>query len=163
MDSAAVYADGRLIISGDFATVSGLGRCGLARLYSDGSLDTSFDAGSAFPRCSSRIYPFPMTIQGDRKIIVSGIVEEPWGGGTVSYPKTVRLLSDGKVDTTFKLDPGLAGQFFPQPDGTYLMFDANLRRLNPDGTFNAILPIWSDQNDYLDQFTDRLAFLCLCY
>ena len=35
--------DGRLVIGGDFSTVDGVGRNGLARLNADGSLDTSFD------------------------------------------------------------------------------------------------------------------------
>ncbi len=38
----AVQPDGKILIGGDFYSVNGLPRYGLARLHPDGSLDTTF-------------------------------------------------------------------------------------------------------------------------
>jgi len=50
--SATVYAvavqpDGQVLIGGNFTTVNGVGRSRIARLNANGSLDTSFDPGTA--------------------------------------------------------------------------------------------------------------------
>lgn len=44
--SLAVENDGRVLIGGNFATVAGVGRSGIARLNADGSLDPTFDPGT---------------------------------------------------------------------------------------------------------------------
>jgi uncharacterized delta-60 repeat protein len=144
VDSVAVYPDGRILISGNFATVNGLPRCGLARLWSDGSLDTNFDAGTAFPRCNSRLSQFPatITILTDGKILVSGFLKTTTPGGEVWNAETIRLQPDGPVDQTFKPTDG-AGQFYPQSDGTLLFFDGTaLLLLNSNG----ILLSWIGYN-----------------
>ena len=139
VDSVAFYPDGRMLISGNFATVNGLPRCGLARLYSDGSLDTNFNAGSAFPRCNSELSPFPatITILTGGKILVSGFLGTATPAGEVWNTQTIRLQPDGPVDSTFKPTDG-AGQFYPQSDETLLFFDGStLLHLNSDGTLRS--------------------------
>ena len=136
--AALVQADGRIIVAGRFSKVDGINRCGIARLKADGSLDESFDA-----RCTLRIERIrepSLHIQADGKILVSGIrIETLPGGGEAGYGLTVRLHPNGTVDDSFKPDREIGGQIFPQPDGTWIVFDGNVYRLNPDGTWKATI------------------------
>ncbi len=47
MNSVAVQSDGKILIGGDFTTYNGTARGRVARLNSDGSLDTGFLATGA--------------------------------------------------------------------------------------------------------------------
>ena len=48
--SVAVQPDGKVLIGGDFTTVNGTNRNGIARLNADGSLDSSFNPGTGVRR-----------------------------------------------------------------------------------------------------------------
>lgn len=93
VSQTALQPDGKVVIAGDFTTVDGVIRRGLARLNGDGSLDTSFDAGSGADSNISVI-----TIQPDGKISIGGNFINVNG---VSRNKIARLNSDGSLDTTF--------------------------------------------------------------
>jgi uncharacterized delta-60 repeat protein len=65
----AVQPDGKILIGGDFVTVSGVARNGMARLNTDGTLDMAFDpnpSGMVLGRVLS------ITVQADGKILVGG-------------------------------------------------------------------------------------------
>ena len=90
VSAIAVQDDGQILIAGDFDLVNGVGRTNIARLNSDGSLDSSFDPGSSF---DGPVYS--VAIDGTGNILV--------GGGFSSYrglpaPGLVRLFPDGSRD-----------------------------------------------------------------
>src|SRR5258708_7116446 len=62
----AIQSDGRIVIGGDFTTVNGTPRKGVARLNSNGSLDSGFDPGTGPNDLVSAV-----AVQGD-KIIIGG-------------------------------------------------------------------------------------------
>ena len=71
--SLALRADGKILVAGHFFGISGIPRPGLARLHSNGSLDTSFDPGSG----PTREYSFVpdvgvLELPGSRNILVWG-------------------------------------------------------------------------------------------
>ena len=91
--SVAVQPDGKILIGGDFATVNGASRPGLARLNLDGSVDTSFDAGTG-PNGTVRA----IALQPDGKVLIGGSFTSVNGTGRA---RMARLSSSGSVDTGF--------------------------------------------------------------
>jgi uncharacterized delta-60 repeat protein len=90
-----VQSDGKIVITGTFSTVNGIARPGIARLNSDGSVDTSFNAtaitaGNNFYHTST---------QPDGKIVMVGNYSLTVSGTT--YNRIMRFNSDGSLDTTF--------------------------------------------------------------
>lgn len=81
-----VLADGRILVSGYFTHFAGTNRQGIVRLLSDGTLDSSFDAGAI-----GRILGQPV-VQPDNKILVVG---DSLSGGVA------RLNLDGSRDAGF--------------------------------------------------------------
>ncbi len=91
-----IQTDGKILVGGGFSQYNGIGYSTyLVRLNSDGSIDTSFNSGgSGFNYVVSSIQ-----IQTDGKILVGGYFTTYNG---VDCPdKTVRLNSDGTLDTSF--------------------------------------------------------------
>jgi uncharacterized delta-60 repeat protein/uncharacterized repeat protein (TIGR01451 family) len=89
----ALQPDHRLLLGGSFATVDLRVRHGLARLNSDGTLDTTFGAGQG---ANDSVYA--MTLQSDGLIYIAGQF--------TSFNQTrrvgiARLFADGTVDTSF--------------------------------------------------------------
>ena len=85
--------DGKILIGGSFTSVNGLTRGGIARLHTDGTLDTSFASSSG---ANGTVYA--MLPQPDGKILV--------GGGFTSFNGTAReylarLDANGNIDTSF--------------------------------------------------------------
>lgn len=64
-EAVLVQSDGRILIAGSFTTVGGVGRSGLARFETNGTLDTSFD-----PDVSGDVYA--MVQQADGRILLGG-------------------------------------------------------------------------------------------
>lgn len=140
----AIQGDGKLLAGGDFTTYNGTSRGRVARLSSDGSLDTDFAlVGTGF---NSTVLVLALQIDG--KVLV--------GGGFSSYNGTsrtsvARLHSDGTLDTTFTLaGTGLNNDVYAlalQSDGKAIIggdFTAYngtprpyLARLNVDGSLDA--------------------------
>ncbi len=90
----AVQSNGKIMIGGAFSQFNGVARGSVARLNSDGSLDTTFLATGAGP------YPwvFAIAVQSDGKILIGG---DFWKYNGVLRGKVARLNSDGSLDTTF--------------------------------------------------------------
>ncbi len=81
---SAIQNDGKILIGGDFTIYNGKSAIRLARLNTNGALDTTFKVGSQIPNNVTCL-----AIQNDGKIIV--------GGGFI-----LRLNVDGTADNTFK-------------------------------------------------------------
>ena len=100
LSAITVQPDGKLLVAGRFVRVNGLLRKGIARLNSDGSLDTGFesDIGS-----TGRVES--MAVQNDGKVLIGG----PFSSVNGAQRRLVaRLNADGSVDADF--DPG-SGRF----------------------------------------------------
>ncbi|MBP7415686.1 MAG: hypothetical protein WBC19_06400 [Pyrinomonadaceae bacterium] len=93
----AVQADGKVLVGGNFTKINNINRRALARLNSDGSLDTSFlpDVGG--------LSVSKVVVQPDGKILVAG--------GFTTFNGTavrniVRLNTDGTLDASFNIGTG---------------------------------------------------------
>jgi len=163
----ALQPDGKIIIAGFFHTVNGLDRAtGLARLNSDGSLDTSFDPGSVISfegTAGGTGYVNGIVLQPDGKLVVFGqfffIITGP--GTNVARSCVARFNSDGTFDPSYNPGAGAvhsAGTFNTLVlhaarqnlganagkiiiSGSFDSFDGhpvpNLARMNSDGSFDA--------------------------
>jgi uncharacterized delta-60 repeat protein len=89
----ALDSSGRVIIGGDFTTYDGVAVGHVARLNTDGSLDTTFITGSGLNGS-----PYAVTVQSDGKLLIGGGFGTYNGATAVNL---VRLNTDGSMDTTF--------------------------------------------------------------
>ena len=135
-------ADGKLIIAGTFATVSGVARRGIARLnVADGSVDTSFDANVNGDVYSVALLP-------DGKMVIGGDFTQV---GSVNRNQMARLNADGTLDSTFDahLATSLSVQFVVvQADSkviaggpfttTSALGRAGIARFNTDGSLDSL-------------------------
>ena len=90
-----IQPDGKILLSGgDFISYNGvaLNRCGLIRLNSDGSLDTSFITNT-----STNVVGYEVELLSDGKILFYNTGGFNGNGNR----RLVRLNSDGSLDTTF--------------------------------------------------------------
>jgi uncharacterized delta-60 repeat protein len=141
--NGTVYAmarqtDGALVIGGSFTTVDGTPRNGLARLYSNGTLDTNFIGPAGLGTALGTV--FAVSLENDGKVLVGGAFGFP-------RPALVRLETNGAMDFTFTspfangaavygIDSQqdgrvIAGGYLPAFDG---LSQNRLVRLQPDGT-----------------------------
>lgn len=95
----AIQNDGRVLFGGDFTNVNGVTAPHLARLNSDGSLDTSFTP-SVYGGVNA------LTVQTDGRIIVAGQFSQANG---VSRNNITRLLPNGATDATINFGDGANG------------------------------------------------------
>jgi uncharacterized delta-60 repeat protein len=97
VESMAIQPDGKILICGNFASFNGQPGGYVARLNSNGSVDTNFVADvSYWTRC--------IAVQSDGKIVIGGFFN--FVGGQ-SRNLIARLNANGSLDTTF--DPGTGG------------------------------------------------------
>ena len=141
--------DGKILIAGGFTSYAGVARAGVARLNSDGTLDTTFNPGS-----TGLIGLNCVAVQPDGKIYVSGSFTN-WLG--LAAPGIVRLQSNGALDTSFipthKYPFPSVGAIAPLGDGRVLIGGfvqgtetsviRYLARLNADGSLDASYPAGS--------------------
>jgi uncharacterized delta-60 repeat protein len=85
-----------VLLGGSFTTIAGVSRNRIARLNSDGSLDTTFESSSG-----PNLQVNTLALQSDGKVLVGGQFTSING---VSRNRIARLNSDGSLDTGF--DPG---------------------------------------------------------
>ena len=93
VECIAMQSDGKIVIGGQFTKFNGTNRKYIARLNSNGSLDTSFDTSNGF---NSHVYS--VAVQVDGKILA--------GGNFTTYNSIVknyiaRLNSDASADGSF--------------------------------------------------------------
>ena len=93
IEGLVVQADGRILVGGEFTSISGCSNSFLARLNSDGSLDASFNPPGQTDGAVSRLIQQP-----DRKVLVGGSFGRLLGH---AQPALARLLEDGSLDAAF--------------------------------------------------------------
>ena len=95
--------DGRVLIGGAFTSANGITRNHIARLMTDGSLDTSFNPG---PAADAPVYALAETfINGVRSLYVGGSFSTVGGSGN-SSPNLARLNNAGGFDSSFAVGSG---------------------------------------------------------
>lgn len=137
-----IQGDGRIVVGGSFSTYNAVSRVRLARLNSDGSLDSSFSVGTGVSGPVEKL-----AIQADGKIIVVGnftLYNE------TARNRITRVNSDGTLDSSFVVGTGfnsithsvaiqsdnkiVVGGVFTSYNGTPC---SGIARLNPDGSFDS--------------------------
>jgi uncharacterized delta-60 repeat protein len=136
--SIALQPDGKILVGGDFTTIGGEARSRIARLNSDGTVDTDFD-----PNIDSNPGSvFEIALQPDGKILVGGSF---FTIGGVTRNNIARLNSDGTLDTSFNPNANASvSSIALQPDGKIIIGGvfttiggvarSRIARLNSDGT-----------------------------
>ena len=130
----------KILIGGSFATIGGTSINSIARLNSDGSLDSAFNPGLG---ANATVYA--LAVQGDGKVVLGGDFTAV--NGHTNFNHIARLNTDGSVDATFNPGAGasdsvhaiaiqsdgriLIGGFFTSVNGTVLN---HIARLNADGS-----------------------------
>ena len=134
VNAAVVQPDGKVLIGGEFTTVSGLVRHRVARLNADGTGDSSFAAAEFLTNPV-----LSLVLQRNGKVLV--------GHEGSNYGLT-RLNADGTLDTAFNNNSEAAiastepfnsvrvTALLEQPDGKVLYGGESLLRLNADGTLD---------------------------
>jgi uncharacterized delta-60 repeat protein len=148
--SIAILTNGQVLAAGQFTTVDGISRPNLARLNSNGSLDTSWGNSTM-----ANNYVQSLSVQEDGRIVIGGGFTSVLG---TTRRQVARLMADGTLDTSF--DPGNGAGTSPSVmvvsalkngqvmvGGTFTVFNSMSRsrlvRLNDNGSvdtnFNANL------------------------
>jgi gliding motility-associated-like protein/uncharacterized delta-60 repeat protein len=139
--ASSIQPDGKIIIAGNFWLYNGTTKIRLARLFSDGSLDTSFNNGWGPDDGVSTILTQP-----DGKILIAGHFKN-YDNKLVNH--IARLNADGTLDTSFKSGTAAdwsVGTLLVQTDGKIVIggnFTSyngvprkNIARLNSDGSLD---------------------------
>jgi uncharacterized delta-60 repeat protein len=84
---------GRIVIGGSFGAVNGVGRRGIARLNTDGSLDTTFDPGNG-----ANGMVLDIKCDASNRVILGGVFNTI---DTAARPGLARLNENGSLDTGF--------------------------------------------------------------
>ena len=112
MDVVVLQPNGQIIIAGSFSKRNGISQNCIARLNTDGSVDTSFYPTGA----PSGGIVYGISILPSGKFIVIGSFSS-WNGITVNG--IARLLSNGRIDSTFSPGAGFSSTpmaLYTQPD-----------------------------------------------
>lgn len=148
----ALQSNNKIIVGGGYTSIDGVNRHRIARLNSDGSLDSTFNPLTGFNSDINTV-----AIQPDGKIIVAGVFStfdwlNPPG---IARRGIARLNADGSLDTSFDPQGGFVSttgaqtrinKIILQPDGKILacgQFDEFntvtriiIARTNADGTLD---------------------------
>lgn len=101
--SLAIQPDGKIIISGMFTTYNGTTVGNIARLNTDGTLDTGFNSGGAgfvytLNSTPQKGWANKIIVLSSGKILVGGSIHQYNG---VACTPVIRLNSNGSIDNTF--------------------------------------------------------------
>jgi uncharacterized delta-60 repeat protein len=89
-----LQSDGKILCAGDFTGYSGVSSNNIIRLNNDGTIDTTFSAGTGF---NGPVYTLARQSTGN--IMVGGLFTTYNGGGT--YNNIIRLSPDGGNNTLY--------------------------------------------------------------
>lgn len=141
--AVALQDDGKIIVGGKFKKYNDITHNRIVRIFADGQIDDSFNAGEGF---DEQVYT--IAIQPDQKIIIAGKFAK-YNGSKENANRIVRLLPDGSKDLQFNIGSGaddIIETAVLQPDGKILLgghfknFNglpfAGLVRLNYDGSID---------------------------
>jgi uncharacterized delta-60 repeat protein len=156
-DTCALQTDGRVILGGRFQKVNDVTRSYLARLNSNGSLDTNFAPVIDDPFVNPVVVA--VAIQLDGKIVIGGEFSSVNG---TPRNHIARLNPDGSLDTDF--DPGIGLNASPQAialqtDGAVIIGGqfttvngaprARVARLNANGSLDTTFDPGGGPNNYV--------------
>ena len=150
VNAVVSQTDDRIVVGGAFANIDGVVCQGIARLMTDGSLDSSFNSGAG---ADNSVFALAETfVNGVRGIYVGGAFNN---FGSTSSPGIVRLYNNGLVDPTFSVGGGANGTVYAVAayptnsvsnlgkvlvGGQFTNFNGsavgNLVRLNSDGSLD---------------------------
>ncbi|HRG01910.1 MAG TPA: T9SS type A sorting domain-containing protein [Bacteroidia bacterium] len=125
--TSGIQADGKIIIGGYFQGVNGNYKTWLARLHTNGDIDTSFKASPNLPSMEH------VLVQPDKKIMLCGGFNNY--NGTSVTGGIIRIDTNGTLDPLFSF-PGFNGSvnsIIRQPDGKYL-FGGGFKKINGNST-----------------------------
>jgi len=137
--AVARQCDGRILVAGEFSTFNNVSRKLIARLHSDGSLDSSFDPG---PNVNVVGAINGLGWQADGKLVVGGPFE--WDCNGSVRRRVARVHANGTLDLSF--DAGLGTNttvtaLAVQPNNQILLAGTFSR---PDGSTNRVLRLHED-------------------
>lgn len=95
VNAVAIQSDGKIVIGGNFTTARGTTQNRIARLNTDGTLDTGFNTGGTIGVDGNIL---DVAIQSDGKIVISGAFAAARG---TTQDRIARLNPDGTLDTEF--------------------------------------------------------------
>jgi uncharacterized delta-60 repeat protein len=164
-----IQSDGKYLIAGEFTEINGAASFKLARLNSDGSLDTSFNANWLPGPFNQGVGISMMKLLPDGKILLGGGF--PVNGSSGGNVRVLRLNADGSFDNTLTTIPSLVNEngFFQEianadqlPNGKILVCGyftkannnpkVSLARFNNDGSYDAS---FTTNIDDITRTTDR--------
>jgi uncharacterized delta-60 repeat protein len=138
--AVAVQADGKIVVGG-YVSTSAMGSSGgLARLNSDGSLDSTFGSGGKITNSMQMIWG--LVIQAGGKIVAGGSANVRHRGSDFAL---IRHNANGTVDTTFGNSGMVTTDFFGSDDA--------IRELTSDGNGNLIAAGQASQDFGLARYT----------
>ena len=154
VSAVAVDASGRVLIGGAFTMVAGQPRGGIARLNSNGTLDSSFAGAGANGPVSD------LVVRSDGKILAGGLFGFY---NSTSARDVVRINPNGSLDSTFTsalppdavvnslaLQPSgkiIVGGRFTTSSGPGVTAQNNLTRLNQNGSVDTSFKPGTGPND----------------
>ena len=156
-----ILNDGKILIAGEFNTVNGISTNCIARLNSNGTLDTTFNNPGTWGVNNGINH---VLIQSDGKILIAGGFT--LSNGALNLNNIALLNSNGTIDTSF--NPGLGSNstinsLSIQNDGKILIggiFQSyngvslnRIARLNSDGSVDNTFNIGQGVNNYVFNVT----------
>ena len=154
----ALQPDGKTIVGGQFSSVYGASRNGIARVHTNGTVDVTFAPGAG---ANGQVRA--LALQSDGRVVIGGDFTLV---NNTNRSRVARLNADGTLDLAF--NPGLGANaallaVAVQGDGKILIgglftnFNgvarAGLARLNVDGTLDATFNPGTGANDYVSSIT----------
>lgn len=115
--------DQKILLVGQFNKLNGVDVNTIARLNPNGSLDTTFNAGAGANGASRSSYA--VALQQDGRIYVGGSFTQ-FGGKPANC--IARLYPDGRLDSTFKSNPGIS-----EPTGSIVVLSVFAIAPLPEG------------------------------
>lgn len=144
VNAIKLFPDGKILVGGSFTSFNGTSRNRIAKLNSNGTIDSDFNPGTGF---NSTV--FSLAVQADQKILVGGQFASFNG---TPRPFIARLESNGTLDNSLDVGTGFSTSavirsIVIQPDtkiligGTFTTFNGapanRLLRINADGSIDA--------------------------
>ncbi len=159
VQAIVVASDGTILLGGNFTTVAGQSRSGVARLLADGTLDPAFT-----PRTGVNGAVFAVARQPDGRIVIGGSFD------TVDLrprKNIARLNANGTIDETFEPGAGADDDVYTvvlQPDNRILIggLFSSVNQTRRMGCARLFANGWLDTS-FLDPAYNHFAGFCNAY